>query len=82
MCQICQDVGVSDTGSKNSVHQAFAYLVSMCRNKILSYIRKEKYRPGTTTAVYVCHAQATPQDSETGWTGELWSNTKLLKWQN
>ena len=23
-----------------------------------------------------------PLDSETGWTGELWSKTNLLKWQN
>ena len=30
----------------------------------------------------VCHAQGIPLDSETRWTRELWSNTKLLKWQN
>ena len=23
-----------------------------------------------------------PLDSETGWTGELWSKTNLLKWKN
>ena len=23
-----------------------------------------------------------PLDSETGWTGELWSKTNLLNWQN
>ena len=23
-----------------------------------------------------------PLDSETGWTGELWSKTNILKWQN
>ena len=28
------------------------------------------------------HAQGTPLDSETGWTGELWSKTNLLNWQN
>ena len=30
------------------------------------------------------HAQGTPPplDCETGWTGELWSKTNLLKWQN
>ena len=25
---------------------------------------------------------APPLDSEKGWTGELWSKTDLLKWQN
>ena len=31
----------------------------------------------------LCHALATPPlDSETGWTGELWSKTNLLKLQN
>ena len=30
----------------------------------------------------VCHAQGTPLESETGWTGEHWSKTNLLKWQN
>ena len=31
----------------------------------------------------VCLAQATLlQDIEMGWSGELWSNTNLLKWQN
>ena len=30
-----------------------------------------------------CHVQALPpHDSETGWTGELWSKTYLLKWLN
>ena len=24
----------------------------------------------------------TPLNSETGWTGELWSKTNLLNWQN
>ena len=50
---------------------------------MLSYIRKKKYRPATTTpaTVYVT-LRLPPQDSETGSTGELWSNTNLLKWQN
>ena len=30
----------------------------------------------------LCHAQATPLDSETGWTRELWLKTNLLNWQN
>ena len=28
------------------------------------------------------HAQGTPLDSETGWTGELWSNCILLIFEN
>ena len=52
-----------------------------------SYIRKEKYRPATTPAA----AAAAPMYvtfrgpllySEMGWTGELWSKTNLLNWQN
>ena len=31
---------------------------------------------------FVRNAQGTPLDSETGWTGELGSNTNLLEWQN
>ena len=30
----------------------------------------------------LCHAQGTPLDSEMGWTGELFSNTIIFKWQN
>ena len=30
---------------------------------------------------FICHACANPLDSETGWTGELWSKTNFLKWQ-
>ena len=30
----------------------------------------------------VCHAQGNPQDSKMWLTGELWSKTNLLKWQN
>ena len=30
----------------------------------------------------LCHAEGTPLDSEQWWTGELWSKTNLLKWQN
>ena len=30
----------------------------------------------------LCHAQATPLDSEMGWTGELWSKTKFLILEN
>ena len=50
-----------------------------------SNIRKRKYSPATTTAaptaVYIT-LRVPPKDFETGWTGELWLNTKLLKWQN
>ena len=28
------------------------------------------------------HAQGPPLNSEIGWTGELWSKTNLLNWQN
>ena len=37
---------------------------------------------GVVCRVFFLHAQATPLDSETGWTRELWSKTNLLKWQN
>ena len=48
-----------------------------------SYIRKEKYRPATPTsaAVYVT-LRLLPLDSEMGWTGELWSKTKFLIFEN
>ena len=43
----------------------------------LSHIRHKDF-----CAPFVLHnTQGTPQDSETGWTGELWSKTNLLKWQ-
>ena len=30
----------------------------------------------------LCHAQGTPPNSATGWTGELWSKTKFLILEN
>ena len=42
-------------------------------------IRNKDFRPSDS----VCIAHATPilpLDSETGWTGKLWSKTNLLKW--
>ena len=41
-----------------------------------SYIRHEDFRSS------VRHALATPPDFEMGWTGELWSKTKFLIWEN
>ena len=41
----------------------------------LSYIRKGKYR--LATPAVSCSGDP-PLDSETGWTGELWSNCVLL----
>ena len=29
-----------------------------------------------------CPVSPDPYDSETGWTGELWSNTDLIKYKN
>ena len=43
------------------------------------YIRMGNCCPATTTAVYVCHAQATPLESEAGWTKELWLGKPFLK---
>ena len=51
---------------------------------LTSNIKKDKYRPATTTtpvALYVT-LRLPPLDSDTGWTGELWSKTNLLKWLN
>ena len=36
------------------------------------------YRPATTTTTAVSHSGYPPQDSETGWTGEVWSKTNIL----
>ena len=49
-----------------------------------SYIRKGKYRPATPTAADAPSSRSgyPPLDSEMGWTGELWSKTNLLNWQN
>ena len=49
-----------------------------------SYVRKGKFCPATTTtAMYVTlRLPPPPQDSETGWTWELWSKTNFLNWQN
>ena len=47
------------------------------RVKTKSYIRKEKYCPATTTAMYVT-LRLPPLDSETGWTEELWSKKQSL----
>ena len=64
-------------------------------NDDLQMIREAKVNPtcllypilerGSTVQLLLlllCHAQGTPLDSETGWTGELWSKTNLLNWQN
>ena len=51
----------------------------------VSYIIKKKYRPATTTAVYVCMyvtLRGPPLKYETGCTGELWSNCVLLILKN
>ena len=65
--------------------RATAQYCSQLRGKtvsVLSYIRKEKCRPATTpTPVYV-RLRLSPLDSETGWTGELWSNPVLLILEN
>ena len=49
-----------------------------------SYVRKGKFCPATTTtAMYVTlRLPPPPQDSETGWTWELWSKTNFLNGQN
>ena len=41
----------------------------------LSNIRQEDFRASVTLVL-------PPLNSETGWTGELWSKTNLLNWQN
>ena len=43
-----------------------------------SNIRHDNFRPSFSFVTLVLP----PLDSETGWTGELWSNTNLLNWQN
>ena len=47
-----------------------------------SYIRKEKYRPATTPPPVYVTLRVPLLDPETGLTGELWSKTNLLNWQN
>ena len=49
---------------------------------IISYIRKCKYCPATTTTPAVSRSGYPPLDSETEWTGELWSNRVLLILEN
>ena len=49
--------------------------------KRISFIRKGKCRPATTTTTTPSRSGDPPLDSETGWTGELWSKTNLLNWQ-
>ena len=55
-------------------------LVDICGG-VKSYIRYKNFRPsfGLRPSVTL---RGPPLDSETGWTGELWSKTNLLKWQN
>ena len=46
-----------------------------------SNIRHKDFR--TSSSVLPCVTlRPPPLDSETGWTGELWSKTNLLNWQN
>ena len=49
-------------------------------------VNKILYYKGEVPLCYhyccLCHGQATPKDSETGWTGELWSKTNLFIVQN
>ena len=43
-----------------------------------SKIRHKDFRPSDSSVTL----RGPPLDSETGWTGELWSKTNLLNWQN
>ena len=45
------------------------------------YIRHKDFRL-PPPSFGLCDAQGTPPDSKTGWTGELWSKTNRLNWQN
>ena len=60
--------------------QTILKLVGM--RTFLSYIRHEDFRPSSVLRPSVCNAQGTPLDSETGWTGDLWSNPVLLILEN
>ena len=52
------------------------YSLAMNEKCLASNIRKRKYSPATTAPV--SRSGDPPLDSETGWTGELWSNHVLL----
>ena len=54
---------------------AFVVLLNVC--PILD--RRISFPSLFVLCLFVCHTQGTPLDSETGWTGELWSNPYLLK---
>ena len=45
-----------------------------------SNIRHKDFRPSVRPPSVTLTVP--PLDSETGWTGELWSKTNLLQWQN
>ena len=47
-----------------------------------SYIRHENFRPLSVHPDFSVTLRVPPLNSETGWTGELWSKTNLLNWQN
>ena len=51
-------------------------LIEVRTQKKTIYIIHEDFSPSDFR---LCHACATPLDSETGWTGELWPKTNLLK---
>ena len=45
----------------------------------VSYIRNVIFRPVLVCVSCLCYH---PLDSEMAWTGDFWSNTNILKWQN
>ena len=47
----------------------------------ISKIRHEDFRPPSFCPFFEM-LRVPLLDSEMGWTGELWSNTNILKWQN
>ena len=59
------------------------YRSALQLNLQLSNIRHEDFRPSVRSFVLPCVTlRGPPLDSETGWTGELWSNPVLLILEN
>ena len=79
-------ISLASNHKKLSTEVLVELALSNLKNQLLrSYIRKENYQPATTPAaaapMYVT-LRGPPLDSETGWSGELWSNPVLLILEN
>ena len=79
-----------DTLSNLYIYNHIDYIISTIKSTvkyiIAQFIAAKNPKLDTRISFFFSFFSVTlrgpPLDSETGWTGELWSKTNLLNWQN